>query len=144
MLKQSLRNACSLTREAALCLAGIRAVKEPVMSEEKQRLLARKEKIERRLAAIQETEERRRKKDEQRKAELAGRAVLKHALKDERFAAELRGILDAEVTAAAARALFGLPAGASSPERSKTRSGNSRQQKSPAAAQPHSGAGHGA
>jgi hypothetical protein len=114
------------------------------MSEEKQRLLARKEKIEKRLAAIQETEERRRKKDEQRKAELAGRAVLGRAAKDERFAAELRAILEAEITAASARALFGLPAGASSPARSKARSGNSGQQKSPATAQPHSGAGHGA
>ena len=114
------------------------------MSEEKQRLLARKEKIEQRLAAIQEAEERRREKDEKRKAELAGRAVLRHAAKDERFAAELRAILDAGIAAAAARALFGLPpAGASSSARSP-RSGNSGQQKSRGAAQPDSGAGHSA
>jgi hypothetical protein len=111
------------------------------MSEEKQRLLARKEKIEQRLAAIEEAETRRREKDEKRKAELAGRAVLRRAAKDERFAAELRAILDAEVTAASARALFGLPpAGAPSSARSP-RSGNSGQQKTPAAVQPDSGAG---
>ena len=69
-------------------------------SRRKQRLLARKEKIEQRLAAIRKPEERRREKDEKRKAELAGRAVLRHAAKDERFAAELRAILDAEITAA--------------------------------------------
>ena len=89
------------------------------MSEEKQRLLARKEKIEQRLAAIQEAGRRRREKDEKRKAELAGRAVLRRAAKDERFAAELRAILDAEIAAAAARALFGLAFGASSSARSR-------------------------
>ena len=79
------------------------------MSQEKERLLARRQKIEQRLAAIQEAEERRREKDERRKAELAGRAVLKHAARDERFAAELRAILDSQIAAASARALFGLP-----------------------------------
>jgi hypothetical protein len=111
------------------------------MSEEKQRLLARKEKIERRLAAIEEAETRRREKDEKRKAELAGRAVLRRAAKDERFAAELRAVLDAEIAAAAARALFSLPpAGAPSSARSP-RSGNSGQQKTGAAAQPEAGTG---
>jgi hypothetical protein len=111
------------------------------MSEEKQRLLARKEKIEQRLAALQEAEERRREKDERRKAELAGRAVLRHAARDERFAAELRAILDSQIAAASARALFGLPpAGAPSSAR-PPRSGNSGQQKTSAAARPDSGAG---
>ena len=111
------------------------------MSEEKQRLLARKEKIERRLAAIEEAETRRREKDEKRKAELAGRAVLGRAAKDERFAAELRAILDAEVTAGAARALFGLPASGKPSSARSPRSGNSGQQKTSAAPQPDSGAG---
>jgi hypothetical protein len=112
------------------------------MSEEKQRLLARKEKIEQRLAAIEEAETRRLEKDERRKAELAGRAVLRRAAKDERFAAELRAILDAEIAAAAARALFGLPpsAASSSARSGRPRSGNSGQAKT-AAAQPEAGAG---
>jgi hypothetical protein len=114
------------------------------MSEEKQRLLARKEKIERRLAAIEEAETRRREKDEKRKAELAGQAVLRRAANDERFAAELRAILDAEVTAAAARALFDLPPSGPSTARSRaSRSGNSGHAKT-APAQPDSGAGQSA
>jgi hypothetical protein len=79
------------------------------MNQEKERLLARKARIEERLAAIEEAEARRRERDDKRKADLAGRAVLRRARKDKEFAGRLRGILDAEITGARNRALFDLP-----------------------------------
>ena len=81
------------------------------MSQEKERLLARKEKIEQRLADLEKAESRRREKDEERKAVLAGRAVLARARKDQDFAGRLRLVFEAEITGARARALFGLPHG---------------------------------
>ena len=80
------------------------------MSQEKERLLARKQKIEQRLADLEKEAARRREKDEERKAALAGRAVLKHARGDADFAARLRAVLDAEITGVRQRALFDLPA----------------------------------
>ena len=79
------------------------------MSQEKERLLARKARIEARLAAIEEADAKRRERDEKRKADLAGRAVLKRARKDKSFASKLRDVLDAEITGARNRALFDLP-----------------------------------
>lgn len=79
------------------------------MADEKERLLARKKDIEQRLAAIEKAEQKKREEQEKRKAELAGRAVLKHARKDETFARQLRAILDAEITGVRLRALFDLP-----------------------------------
>ena len=79
------------------------------MSQEKERLLARKARIEARLAAIEEADAKRREKDEVRKADLAGRAVLKRARKDKSFASKLRDVLDAEITGARNRSLFDLP-----------------------------------
>jgi hypothetical protein len=79
------------------------------MSQEKERLLARKAKIDARLAAIAEADAKRREKEEQRKADLAGRAVLRRARKDKEFAARLRKILDAEITGQRNRTLFDLP-----------------------------------
>ena len=84
------------------------------MSQEKERLLARKEKIERRLSDLDKAEAQRRERDEKRKAELAGRAVLARARKDQDFAGRLRAVLDAEITAVRARALFDLPSGRTS------------------------------
>lgn len=79
------------------------------MSQEKHRLLARKARIDARLAAIAEADAKRRAKHDQRRADLAGRAVLKCARKDQAFAATLRAILDEEITGARNRALFDLP-----------------------------------
>ena len=80
------------------------------MADEKERLLARKQEIEARLAAIEKAERKQREQQEKRRAELAGQAVLKHARKDEAFARQLRSILDAEITGVRLRALFDLPA----------------------------------
>src|SRR5690606_18077329 len=87
------------------------------MAAEKDRLLARKQDIERRLAEIEKAEKKKREKHEQRRAELAGRAVLKHARKDEELRRKLHAILDAEITGARLRALFDLP-----PKSSRSRS----------------------
>lgn len=80
------------------------------MADEKEKLLARKQEIEARLAAIEKAERKQREQQEKRRAELAGQAILKHARKDEAFARQLRTILDAEITGARMRALFDLPA----------------------------------
>jgi hypothetical protein len=79
------------------------------MADEKERLLARKKDIENRLAEIEKAEQNKREKQEKRRAELAGRAVLKHARKDEAFGRQLRAILDSEIAGARLRALFDLP-----------------------------------
>lgn len=80
------------------------------MADEKEKLLARKQEIEARLAAIEKAERKQREQQEKRRAELAGQAILKHARKDEAFARQLRTILDAEITGVRTRALFDLPA----------------------------------
>lgn len=80
------------------------------MAVEKERLLARKQDIEKRLAEIEKADRKQREKQDKRRAELAGQAVLKHARKDEAFARQLRTILDAEITGVRMRALFDLPA----------------------------------
>jgi hypothetical protein len=79
------------------------------MADDKEKLLARKKDIEERLAAIEKAEREQREQREKRRAEIAGRAVLKHARKDETFARQLRTILDAEITGVRMRALFDLP-----------------------------------
>jgi hypothetical protein len=79
------------------------------MADDKDKLLARKKDIEERLAAIEKAEREQREQQEKRRAELAGRAVLKHARKDEAFARQLRTILDTEITGVRLRALFDLP-----------------------------------
>ncbi|HUF79695.1 MAG TPA: hypothetical protein VMN03_01055 [Burkholderiales bacterium] len=96
------------------------------MADEKERLLARKQEIEARLAAIENAERKQREQQEKRRAELAGQAVLKHARKDEAFARQLRTILDAEITGVRLRALFDLPANtevASAPKAPREASG---------------------
>jgi hypothetical protein len=89
------------------------------MSQEKDRLLARKARIEARLAAIDQAESKKREKDDRRKADLAGRAVLTRARKDKAFAARLREVLDAEIAGARNRALFDLPAKADGHDRTQ-------------------------
>ncbi|MFW6027319.1 MAG: hypothetical protein ACOC91_00780 [bacterium] len=79
------------------------------MAEEKQKLLARRKRIDERLAAIEKAERRKREQDDKRRAELAGKAVLKHARKDEAFGRQLRSILAAEITGVRQRKLFDLP-----------------------------------
>lgn len=79
------------------------------MADEKQKLLARKKRIDERLAAIEKAERRQREKDDKRRAELAGKAVLKQARKDEAFARQLRTILDVQITGVRQRTLFDLP-----------------------------------
>lgn len=79
------------------------------MADEKERLLTRKKDIEKRLAEIEKAEQKKREQQEKRRAELAGRAVLKHARKDEAFGRQLQAILDAEIAGARLRALFDLP-----------------------------------
>ena len=79
------------------------------MADERERLLARKKDIEKRLAEIEKAEQKKREKQEKRRAELAGHAVLKHARKDEAFGRQLRAILDSEIAGARLRALFNLP-----------------------------------
>lgn len=75
---------------------------------ERDRLLARKDKLEAKLAALEKREAEKRKKDEAKRAELAGRAVLKRANADPGFAAELRAVLERTVTGRRNRALFDL------------------------------------
>lgn len=79
------------------------------MAEEKQKLLARRKRIDERLAAIEKSERKKREQEDKRRADLAGKAVLKRARKDEAFARELRAILDAEITGVRQRKLFDLP-----------------------------------
>lgn len=79
------------------------------MADSKERLLARKQDIERRLAAIEEAEAKEREERDRQKAELAGYAVLKRAREDESFARTLRLILDAELKPVRQRKLFDLP-----------------------------------
>lgn|GEM_PF-5930303 len=86
---------------------------------ERDRLLARKEKLEARLAAIERRDAERRKKDDARRAELAGRAVLKFAESDPDFARRLAAVLNKAVRGKRDRALLGLeerpPGSASAP-----------------------------
>lgn len=79
------------------------------MADKKERLLARKREIEKRLAELAKAEQRQREKQDKRRAELAGQAVLKHARQDAAFADKLRSILDAQISGARLRALFDLP-----------------------------------
>lgn len=79
------------------------------MADEKERLLARKRDIEKRLAAIAKEEQKQREEQDRKRAEFAGQAVLKRARNDETFARQLHTILDAEITGVRLRALFDLP-----------------------------------
>ncbi len=69
------------------------------------RLRKRREKLEAELTALREAE----RAEEERRHAIAGRIVLEHAERDERFRAELTALLDRALTKKRERKLFGLP-----------------------------------
>jgi transposase len=79
------------------------------MNDRRQRLLERKKRLEQQLKELDEREARQKQKNDPKRAQVAGRAVLKHAKNDPQFAATLRDILDTLVTGKRNRKLFDLP-----------------------------------
>ncbi len=69
------------------------------------RLRERRERLEAELTALREAE----RAEEERRHTIAGRIVLEHAERDERFRDELTALLDRALTKKRERKLFGLP-----------------------------------
>ena len=76
------------------------------------RIQAKREKITEQLAALDAQEQ----AELDRRAAIAGHAVLAHAQADDAFAATLRGILDTAIRKNTDRALFDLPKRARKPK----------------------------
>ena len=79
-----------------------------MISDAQQRLLERKKRLVDQLADLERQVAELRRRDDRRRAELAGKAVLKHAKTNPQFAAILRGILDASISVKRDRDLFDL------------------------------------
>jgi hypothetical protein len=78
------------------------------MSDARRKLLEKKKRLKEQLADLEKQETEQRRKDDRMRAQLAGRAVLDHAKANPEFAAALRGILDASISARRDRELFDL------------------------------------
>lgn len=78
------------------------------MSDARRKLLEKKKRLKEQLAELEKQEAEQRRKDDRTRALLAGRAVLDHAKADLEFAAVLRSILDASISAKRDRELFDL------------------------------------
>lgn len=78
------------------------------MVDDRARLLARKARIEERLAQLAKADARKREDDHKRRTLLAGRVVLDHATRDEEFGRTLMGLLDQALTSHRDRSLFGF------------------------------------
>ena len=78
------------------------------MSDAQQRLLERKKRLVEQIAELDKQVAELRRRDDRRRAELAGKAVLRYAQDNPQFSAILRGILDTSVVQKRDRDLFEL------------------------------------
>jgi hypothetical protein len=79
------------------------------MNNRRQQLLERKKRLEQQLKELDEREARQKQKNDPRRAQVAGKAVLKHAKNDPQFAETLQRILNRLVSGKRNRQLFDLP-----------------------------------
>lgn len=79
-----------------------------MISDAQQRLLERRQRLVEQLAELEKQVVEQRRKDNRRRAELAGKAVLRYAESNPHFAEILRGILDTSISAKRDRDLFDL------------------------------------
>jgi hypothetical protein len=78
------------------------------MKDRRQQLLEKKKRLEQQLKELDERESGRKQNDDLKRAQLAGKAMLKHAKIDPQFAATLRNILDRSVSGKRNRQLLDL------------------------------------